>query len=147
VFFSSFSFCQELVSGQGESYSNASGTIDFSIGEPIISSGQDGTVGITQGFHQTKLTVEIIHIEEETTIQMSLYPNPTINSITLNIGSLDENLTFSLIDLNGKQLLNREIHSNTVKVDFSKYAVGSYLLHVSNNKKQVIKSFQILKTK
>ena len=44
---------QEVVSTQGDSYSNASGSIDFTLGEVIIATGTDGTNDITQGFHQT----------------------------------------------------------------------------------------------
>ena len=41
---------QEVVSTQGDSYSNASGSIDFTIGEVIITTGTDGTNDLTQGF-------------------------------------------------------------------------------------------------
>ena len=44
---------QEVVVTQGDSYSNASANIDFSIGEVIINTGTDGTNDLTQGFHQT----------------------------------------------------------------------------------------------
>ena len=42
---------QEVVSSQGDSYSN--GSIDFTLGEVIIATGTDGTNDLTQGFHQT----------------------------------------------------------------------------------------------
>jgi hypothetical protein len=51
---SSFS-SQEVVSAQGDSYSNTSGSIDFTIGEVVINTGTDGNNDITQGFHQTNL--------------------------------------------------------------------------------------------
>ena len=44
---------QEVVATQGDSYSNASGNIDFTIGEVVINTGTDGTNDLTQGFHQT----------------------------------------------------------------------------------------------
>ena len=44
---------QEVVSTQGDSYSNASSSIDFTIGEVIIDTGTDGTNDLTQGFHQS----------------------------------------------------------------------------------------------
>ncbi|MFB0961844.1 MAG: hypothetical protein QMB20_11635, partial [Flavobacteriales bacterium] len=43
---------QEVVSTQGDSYSNASGSIDFTIGEVITATGTNGASDITQGFHQ-----------------------------------------------------------------------------------------------
>ena len=44
---------QEVVSSQGETYSNANGSIDFTVGEVIINTGSSGTNDLTQGFHQT----------------------------------------------------------------------------------------------
>ena len=44
---------QEVVSTQGDSYTNASGSIDFTIGEVVINTVTDGTNDLTQGFHQT----------------------------------------------------------------------------------------------
>ena len=44
---------QEVVATQGDTYSNASANIDFTIGEVIIDTGTDGTNDLTQGFHQT----------------------------------------------------------------------------------------------
>ena len=44
---------QEVVSTQGDSYSNVSGSIDFTLGEVIIATESDGTNDLTQGFHQT----------------------------------------------------------------------------------------------
>ena len=47
------SFGQEVISSQGDSYSNASGSVDFTIGEVVIATGTDGNNDLTQGFHQT----------------------------------------------------------------------------------------------
>ena len=44
---------KEVVSTQGDSYSNASANIDFTLGEVIIDTGTDGTNDLTQGFHQS----------------------------------------------------------------------------------------------
>ena len=57
VFFSLFSAAtvsaQEVVSTQGDSYSNSNAGIDFTIGEVIINTGTDGSHDLTQGFHHT----------------------------------------------------------------------------------------------
>lgn len=43
---------QEVVSAQGDTYTNSSGSIDFTIGEVVINTVTDGTTKLTQGFHQ-----------------------------------------------------------------------------------------------
>jgi len=50
---STITYGQEVVSTQGDSYTNASGSIDFTIGEVVINTGTGGTNDLTQGFHQT----------------------------------------------------------------------------------------------
>ena len=39
LFIGSFGFAQEVVSTQGDSYTNSSGSIDFTIGEVVINTG------------------------------------------------------------------------------------------------------------
>jgi hypothetical protein len=43
---------QEVVSSQGDVYSNANGSIEFTIGEVIINTVANGNTQLTQGFHQ-----------------------------------------------------------------------------------------------
>ena len=52
-------YAQEVVATQGDSYSNTSGSIDFTIGEVITATGSNGAADITQGFHQTNLNCAI----------------------------------------------------------------------------------------
>ena len=49
----SLSQAQEIISTQGDSYSNTAGTIEFTIGEVIIDTETNGPIGVTQGFHKT----------------------------------------------------------------------------------------------
>lgn len=53
VAISPIAFGQEVISTQGDSYSNGSGSLNFIIGEVVINTGSDGSNDITQGFHQT----------------------------------------------------------------------------------------------
>lgn len=43
---------QEVISTQGDSYTNSNGTIDFTIGETVINTFTNGNTTLTQGFHQ-----------------------------------------------------------------------------------------------
>jgi len=67
---------QEVVSTQGDSYSNASGNIDFTIGEVVINTGTDGTNDLTQGFHQTNWY--FVGLEGHSpSYEATIFPNPT----------------------------------------------------------------------
>ena len=67
---------QEVVATQGDSYSNASANIDFTIGEVIIDTGTDGTNDLTQGFH-------LLEQEQHPTISPRLIGQMTLTLFVL----------------------------------------------------------------
>jgi len=69
------SFSQEVISSQGDSYSNASGSVDFTIGEVVIDTGSDVNNEITQGFHQTNWNFLGLD-DHNPSVEVSVYPNP-----------------------------------------------------------------------
>ena len=71
---------QEVVSTQGDSYSNASGSIDFTIGEVVIDTGTDGTNDLTQGFHQTNWNFVGLD-DNDPSYEAIIFPNPTAECI------------------------------------------------------------------
>lgn len=67
---------QEVISTQGDSYSNASGSIDFTIGEVITATETNDVGVITQGFHQTNLNV--LGVDDHfPSYEAIIFPNPT----------------------------------------------------------------------
>ena len=109
IFFILFTnFCvfgQEVITNQGGTYVHSSGIIDFSIGELIIETGSNGTLDITQGFHQTYWN--IVKIEEhESNYQALVFPNPTSEILNIRTNNF-ENITYSLYDAQ-KKLINRK---------------------------------------
>jgi hypothetical protein len=84
---------QEVLSTQGDSYSNASASIDFILDEVIIATGTDGTNDIIQAFHQTNgnfLGVENLAPNYEVTI----FPNPTEDVLNIRTSAY-ENVTYT----------------------------------------------------
>ena len=75
-----FSFAQsnnqQVISSIGTSYSNNEYIMEFTLGETVISTIENGNI-LTQGFHQT--TLKIISVFELLDINLKLYPNPIIN--------------------------------------------------------------------
>ena len=134
---------QEVVSTQGESYSNASANINFTIGEVIIDTGTDGTNDITQGFHQTNwnfLGVEDFAPDYEATI----FPNPTQDVLNIKTSSY-ENVTYTLYDAQGKLVMQNLLSSEQTPIQVSQLAPGSYSLTLSNGQQQ-LKTYKLIKT-
>ena len=133
---------QEVVSTQGESYSNASGNIDFTIGEVIISTGTDGSNDLTQGFHQTNwnfLGVEDFAPNYEATI----FPNPTSEVLNIKTSTF-ENVTYTLYDAQGKLVLQDILFAEQTPIQVGQLAPGSYSLTL-NNQIQNLKTFKLIK--
>ncbi|WP_295332985.1 M20/M25/M40 family metallo-hydrolase [Flavobacterium sp.] len=87
-------------------------------------------------------------LSNDTTIanQVSLYPSPAKGFINISIGSLNEsNYTFSLIDLNGKKVLEKTIENpqliETVSLDG--LAKGMYLAVFETSKERLTKKIII----
>ena len=134
---------QEVISSQGDSYSNANGSIDFTIGEVLIATITSGSNSLTQGFHQTNLTV--LGIDDfDTNFQANVFPNPT--SEILNIDILNfEGLNYLIYDIRGRQLLKASINNKITPVNINNLTNGLYLLVITGENNQKLKTYRIIK--
>ena len=133
---------QEVVSTQGDSYSNTSANLDFTIGEVVINTGTDGNNDITQGFHQTNWN--FVGLEDfAPNYEATIFPNPT--SEVLNIKTITfENVTYTLYDAQGKLVLQDILSEEQTPIQVSHLAPGSYSLTL-NNETQNLKTFKLIK--
>ena len=133
---------QEVVATQGDSYSNASGNIDFTIGEVIINTGTDGSNDLTQGFHQTNWN--FVSIEDHVpSYEAIIFPNPTSEILTIRTSTF-ENVTYTLYDAQGKLIIQDKLSSAQTPIQVSKLAPGAYSLTL-NNDTQKLKTFRLIK--
>lgn len=144
LFVSSISLsAQEVISTQGDSYDNGTNTIDFTIGEPVIETVSDGSNDVTQGFHQTNLT--ITNIEDlDVNFSVNIYPNPAADFVNLSIEKY-EKITFQIYDLGGKLVEESILTSTTTSVDVSEYPKGTYLLTLIQSDNKKVKTYKIVK--
>lgn len=134
---------QEVLSTQGDSYSNASRNIDFTIGEVIINTGTDGTVDFTQGFHQTNWN--FVGMEDYSPgFEASVFPNPTSEVLNIRTSSF-ENVRYTLYNAQGKLLIQDILSAEQTPVKVCQLAPGSYSI-ILNNQTQNLKTFKLIKT-
>ena len=134
---------QEVVSTQGDSYSNASGNIDFTIGEVIINTGTDGTNDLTQGFHQT--TWNFVGLEDHApSYEATIFPNPTSEVLNIRTSTF-ENVTYTLYDAQGKLVMQDLLSAEQTPIQVSQLAPGSYSITLTNEM-QNLKTFKLVKT-
>ena len=144
TFFAAFAAtAQEVVSSQGQTYSNANGSIDFTVGEVIINTGSNGTNDLTQGFHQTNWN--FLGVEDfAPDYQATIFPNPTQDVLNIKT-SVFENVTYTLYDAQGKLVLQNILSAEQTPIQVSQLAPGSYSLTL-NNETQNLKTFKLIKT-
>lgn len=134
---------QEVIATQGDSYSNASANIDFTIGEVIINTGTDGTNDLTQGFHQTNWN--FLGVEDfAPNYEAIIFPNPTEDVFNIRTSTF-ENVTYTLYDAQGKLVMQDILSAEQTPIQVSQLAPGSYSLTL-NNATQNLKTFKLIKT-
>lgn len=133
---------QELIGVSGGTFTQPSGSISFSVGEPIIFSHENSGTNLSQGFQQgEKLSVTSL---EEFETDFKVYPNPVSNQ--LNIGSeIPDGFTYQLSDLNGKVLIDKKSSGMSSKIYFDGLSKGIYILKLITKDQKTTKSFKITK--
>ena len=143
-----FLFCltieaQEVIATQGGSYTNSSGGVDFTIGEVMIQTLTTTSNVLTQGFHQTNLTV--LGIDDfDQTYQVKVFPNPTNEILNIDISNFD-GLSYDIYDVWGRQLSTKKLITKTTSFAVDHLANGMYLLVLKGENNQKLKTYRILK--
>ena len=134
---------REVISSGGNFYTNSAGQLSTTIGEPVISTYANGSNVLTQGFQQTKIVVTGVK-DNRIDFLMNVFPNPTINSLTLKIQELKEGISYTIYSVEGKLLLTNQLIGLETKVDVSNLSKGSYFLNITENN-NLIKTYKIIK--
>lgn len=141
------SLSPEVISSSGAHFSSAGTQLSWTIGEPIIDSYAAGANKLTQGFHQTFLTVTSVS-EYAPDIAIKTFPNPSSDAVFIQIDAPSSDFRLELFDVLGRSLQKFQA-SNTslIELDISEYAAGNYLLRISNTDNAPLKTFKIQKIK
>ncbi|MEM7038661.1 MAG: T9SS type A sorting domain-containing protein [Bacteroidota bacterium] len=122
------SLAPEVLATAGASDSAAAGQLHWTAGEAVINTLTAGGNILTQGFHQTQLTVTAL--EESTPEGLEVFPNPVSETLFLRSGQ-PLNAKIELVDMHGRVVRTREIvdaHQQTL--DVRALSEGTYILNV-----------------
>ncbi|MEM5566792.1 T9SS type A sorting domain-containing protein [Psychroserpens sp. AS72] len=85
------------------------------------------------------LTVDSsLSIQNQAIYEIKTYPNPVTNWLTLDFG-IQDNVAVSLIDVNGKIVLEQTFNTTLTTIDLSSLSSGLYILNLSSEEKQITK--------
>ncbi len=117
---------QEVLSAAGDHISNADYSLSYTLGELAIETESDDFI-LTQGFHQTLLT--ITSISENDAMQVAFYPNPTENTIYLQSSEQHGLTSVELFDMQGRQVKVFNLSgAQQSSISIGDLPSGSYLL-------------------
>ena len=141
------SYSQSTVSTTGGDASGAGGSASYTVGQLsyVTYTGTNGSVaqGVQHAYEITSVagTEEILGID----LGLNVFPNPTVDYLTLTVDNyLDNDLTYTLHDINGKVLSSSVVIENSTSIDMSSYEPAPYYLKVVQNETEV-KTFKIIK--
>lgn len=138
---------QSIMGTAGETFSNGSAIIDFTIGEVVIDTYNASNLRLTQGFHQSVLNVtEVVEIGAES--EIDVFPNPAQEYIQIQFhGHAETRKVAEIYDMVGKKVLEKNIAPNEMmkRIDLDHIKSGQYILIISSDVEGVLNSYKILK--
>jgi hypothetical protein len=140
----STTYSQKSIVATGGKAIGSGGTASFSVGQ-ISYKSPNGNI-VSDGVQQP---YEIVTLgksnSEDISLEMNVFPNPTVDELRLKIGENKEFLSFQLFDINGKLLSNSEkIIENETVINMKNFYSGIYFLKIISTT-QMLKTFKIIK--
>ena len=140
------SYAQETIPSTGGNATGTGGASSYTVGQLVYTTNTDTGGTVTQGVQQS-FELFTLSNPELTTINLTAvtYPNPASDYIVLKItDSALDNLSYKLIDINGKAIANGSITNTDTQINMQSLALGMYILKVNQNN-QELKTFKIIK--
>ena len=136
----------EVIGSSGDHFVSSQAQLSWTIGETMIATFASDSSQLSQGFHQTSLTITAIE-DLGPNFEMKAYPNPTTDLLHFEWPENTPSLRLVLIDLTGKELWVRQARSPALprSIDLTTYPAGTYFLHIYQQDQQGTKTLTILK--
>jgi len=93
----------------------------------------------------TGIDLGVVGVSELKAEDILLYPNPSQDIVTLNLGEINKQVTIIVSDVLGKVVRNFVSNNNTEVLDFSELEVGSYLVQVASEDSRFTKRISIIR--
>ena len=139
----------------GGTASGNGGTVSYSIGQVVYTTSTGTNGSVAQGVQQAYEITAVTGIEEAKgiSLEVSAYPNPTTDYLTLTIGAStsfnDQPISYKLYDMNGKIIETQKIVDENTTIVMSNLLPATYFLTVvktmDGKSPQEVKTFKIAK--
>ena len=137
---------QDIVAVSGGEGAGSGGTLSYTLGQVFYTATTETDGSVSQGVQQG-IELNTFSNPELTTVNLNAvtYPNPTTDYVVLNISDSSlTNLCYTIMDVQGKVLLNGQISNSDTHISMQNLSLGIYMLKVNQNNTE-IKTFKIIK--
>ena len=137
---------QEVISPAGAQATSASVQLSWTVGEPVIETFSGSAFVLTQGFHQSRLTITAIDPSTLMGVEIHVYPNPTSSGATVSFSNgSGQGHQLILVNSEGKVLLTKKIRNACETIGLESYAPGVYMIRIQHPDKPGSQTFSIIK--
>ena len=136
---------QQVVATAGNTFNNENGSLSYTIGEGVAQTLMNGDKAITQGFHQTTMSVSMVSQIKDLDFSISVSPNPASNFLMIKVTK--ENLyglQYFLFDINGKLITQEKLVGPETFVSVDQLKKGFYIIKIQEGILE-LKAFKIIK--
>ena len=139
------SVAQQAASAAGGDLTGPGGNVSFTVGQVAWETLTSQNHTITQGVQQP-YEIFITDVDDPgEDLETVVYPNPATDMINIRLSeNISGNLSFMLLDMNGKELKNGSLTQKETAIHFGSFPSAPYLLLISENGKS-LKSYKIIK--
>lgn len=139
-------YSQNATVAAGGNASSGTGTVSYTVGQITYTTNANANFSVAQGVQQP-FEISVLSVDEHipAAIELKAYPNPTMEDVTLDIGTLDTaGLQVLLLDISGRTLQEDKITYQLTTLNFAALPSSTYLVKVTSYGKN-IKTFKIIK--
>jgi hypothetical protein len=137
-------YAQESPTTAGGEATGTGGTASYSVGQVVYTTATGTNGSVAQGVQQPYEISTTVGIKETAiTLELSVYPNPTTDYLTLKVEDNTE-LNYQLYDLQGKVIENKKVTANSTTIKMEALPKAIYFLNVTKNNR-IVKTFKIIK--
>ncbi len=136
---------QQTVSTTGETITNSTGSISYTIGQVDYIS-IETAFSLSQGVQQVYTKSPVTYISTlENSITVSVWPNPIVNSLFVKINNnAASGFSYQIFSIEGQLIEIKKIISNNTTIDTHSYNTGVYIISIIHANNPSIR-FKIIK--
>jgi hypothetical protein len=143
---SDFAQAQQSSNSAGGDATGNGGSVAYSVGQIVYTTHTGSTGSLAQGVQQAYVISSIGINETELNSSLSLFPNPIVDNLTLQISDFNkEKLSYLLFDTEGKLLTNGQVIAKQTQINTASLPPATYFIKVLNQENKQVESFKIIK--